>query len=79
MDQAPKYVSPTLIDHLGHDYRFKTVQQVSLLTLEGRVIVSSTGYARHVAIIQHGARIGAAKLWDDKPHQRVYLLVSLQL
>ena len=53
LDQAPKYVSPTLIYQLGHDYGFKTEPQVSLLTLNGRVIVPYTGYARPVALIQH--------------------------
>ena len=67
LDQAPKYVAPTLTYQLGHDDGFKTGQQVSVLTLEGRVILSSTGYTRHVALIQHGARIGAAKRWYDKP------------
>ena len=79
LDQAPKYVSPTLTYQLGHDYGFKTDQQVSMLTLDGRVIVPYTGYDRHVALIQHGARIGAAKLWYDKPHKQFYLLVSLEV
>src|SRR5262249_39837625 len=79
LDQPPKYVSPTLTYQLGHDYSFKTGQQVSILTLEGRVIVPYTGYTRHVALLQHGAHIGAAKLWYDKPHQQFYLLVSLDI
>jgi putative transposase len=79
LDQAPKYVSPTLTYQLGHDYGFKADQQVSLLTLEGRVIVPYTGYDRHVALIQHGARLGAAKLWYDQPHKQFYLLVSLEM
>jgi hypothetical protein len=29
----------------------------------------STGYRKHVALIQQGAQIGAAKLWYDKPRQ----------
>jgi predicted transposase len=41
LDQAPKYVSPTLDYQLGHDYSFKTEQRVSILTLQGRVIVYS--------------------------------------
>ena len=53
LDQAPTYVSPTLTYQLGHDYGFKTEPQVSLLTLNGRVIVPYTGYARPVALIQH--------------------------
>jgi putative transposase len=70
LDRPPNYVSPTLTYQLGHDYGFKTGQQVSILTVDGRVIVPSTGYARHVALIQHGARIGAAKLWYDQPRKQ---------
>jgi IS605 OrfB family transposase len=79
LDQPPKYVSPTLTYQLGHDYTFKTERRVSVLSLDGRVIVSFTGYDRHVALIQTGARIGAAKLWYDKPRQQFYLLVSLDV
>jgi IS605 OrfB family transposase len=79
LDAAPRYLSPTLTYQLGHDYGFKTGQQVSILTLQGRVIMPYTGYARHVALIQHGARIGAAKLWYDKPRKQFYLLVSLAI
>jgi putative transposase len=43
------------------------------------VIVPYTGYARHVTLIQQSARIGAAKLWYDKPRKQFYLLVSLEL
>src|SRR5947199_249067 len=53
LDQAPKYVSPTLTYHLGHDYSFKKGQQVSLLSLDGRVILPYTGYDKHIALIQH--------------------------
>src|SRR3989441_3176112 len=79
LDQPPKYVSPTLTYQLGHDYGFKRDQQVSILTLDGRVIVSYTGYAEHVALIHQGAHIGAAKLWYDKPKKHFYLLVSLEI
>ncbi len=79
LDQAPKYVSPTLTYHLGHDYSFKTDQRVSVLTLEGRVVVPYTGYNKHIALIQEGAEIGAAHLWYDKPRKQFYLLVSLEL
>src|SRR5947207_4654823 len=48
LDQAAKYVSPTLTYQYKKDYSFKAEQQVSLLTLEGRVIVSYTGYDKHV-------------------------------
>jgi putative transposase len=79
LDAAPRYISPTLTYQLGHDYSLKTGQQVSILTLDGRVILPYTGYDRHVALIQHGARIGAAKLWYDKPRKQFYLLVSLEI
>jgi putative transposase len=79
LDQPPKYVSPTLTYQLGHDYSFKTAQQVSILTLDGRVIIPYTGYEKHVALIQQGAQIGAAKLWYDKPRRQFYLLVSLEI
>lgn len=67
LDQAPKYVSPTLIYDYQRDYGFKAEQRVSLLTLSGRVIVPYTGYARHVALIQQGA--------PPSPHRRGQALV----
>ena len=79
LDQPPKYVSPTLTYQLGHDYSFKTEHHVSILTLSGRVVLPYTGYDQHVALIEHGAHIGAAKLWYDKPHKQFYLLVSLDV
>jgi putative transposase len=79
LDQPPKYVSPTVEYQYGKDYSFKKEQHVSVLTLEGRVIMAYTGYSKHVEWIQHGAEIGAAKLWYDKSKKQFYLLVSLQL
>jgi IS605 OrfB family transposase len=37
------------------------------------------GYDQHVALIEHGAALGAAQLWYDKPHKQFYLLVSLEV
>jgi hypothetical protein len=79
LDQAPTYGSPTLTYQLGRDDGVKTGQLVTLLTLEGRVVVPYTGYDRHVALIQPGARIGAAKLWYDQPQKQFYLLVCLAI
>jgi IS605 OrfB family transposase len=83
LDAAPRYSSPTLTYNFQRDFSLKTDQRVSILTLAGRVIVPYTGYARHIALIQQGlqrsARIGAAKLWYDKPHKQFYLLVSLEV
>jgi IS605 OrfB family transposase len=79
LDQAPKYVSPTLTYNYQRDYSFKTEQHVSILTLEGRVILPYTGYEKHVTLIQKGIEIGAAKLWYDKPKKQFYLLVALEI
>jgi putative transposase len=79
LDQPPRYVSPTLTYQLGHDYSFKTGRRVSILTLDGRVIVPYAGYDQHVALIQQSVIIGAAKLWYDKPRKQFYLLVSLDV
>jgi len=79
LDQAPKYVSPTLTYQYKKDYSFKAGQHVSILTLSGRVIVPYAGYHEHVALIAKGAEIGAAKLWYDQPKKHFYLLVSLEI
>ncbi|HZT99729.1 MAG TPA: transposase [Ktedonobacteraceae bacterium] len=79
LDQAPKYVSPTVEYQYGKDYSFKKEHHVSVLTLSGRCIMAYTGYHKHVELIQHGAQIGAAKLWYDKSNKQFYLLVSLQI
>jgi putative transposase len=79
LDKPPRYVSPTVTYNYGYDYSFKTEQRVSVLTLQGRIKLAYQGYDPHVALIQHGATIGGAKLWYDKPHKQFYLLVSLEL
>ena len=78
LDSPPKYVSPTLTYNYHRDYSLKPNNQVSILTLDGRVLIPYTGYSKHVALLQHGASIGAAKLWYDKPRKQFYLLVSLE-
>ena len=79
LDAAPKYVSPTLTYNLGRDYSLRAGQEVSILTLAGRIHVPYQGWSRHVALLQAGATIGAAKLWYDRGKQRFYLLVSLTI
>ncbi len=79
LDKPPKYVSPTLTYNYHHDYSLKQDAQVSLLTLEGRVIVPYTAYSPHVALLGEGAHIGAARLWYDKPKKQFYLLLSLEM
>ena len=79
LDNAPRYVSPTLIYVYGHDYSLKTEQRVSLLTRAGRIIVSYQGYHKHLALLRETAEIGEAKLWYDRSRKRFSLLVSLTL
>src|SRR6266566_9135345 len=79
LDHPPKYVSPTLTYQHRKDYSFKREQHVSILALSGRVIVPYTGYTSHVALIQKGTEIGAAKLWYDKARKHFYLLISLEI
>jgi predicted transposase len=79
LDKAPKYISPTLTYNYKRDYSFKKDQHVSVLTLDGRAVMSYTGYHQHVALIKSGAEMGAAKLWYDKPKKQFYLLVSLEM
>jgi putative transposase len=77
LDQAPKYVSPTLTYQLGHDYSFKTDHRVSILTLAGRIVLPCTGYHDHMAQIAQGASTGTTQLYYDKPKKQFYLLVAL--
>jgi hypothetical protein len=79
LDQPPIYVSPTLTYNNRRDYTLKAQQQVSILTLSGRVIIPSSGYTKHLALIGHGVGIGAARLWYDQSRKRFYLPVSLAI
>src|SRR5437764_6944994 len=67
LDQPPTYVSPTLTYQDRKDFSLKKESRVSILTLDGRVIVPYSGYSEHVALIAKGAEVGAAKLWYDQP------------
>ncbi len=79
LDKPPSYSSPTVHYTYQRDYTFKCDQQVSLTTLDGRMNVSYQGYDKQVAPIHHGATIGDAKLWYDKPEHCFYLLVAFQM
>ncbi|MBE3558304.1 MAG: transposase, partial [Ktedonobacteraceae bacterium] len=83
LDQPPHYSSPTVQYTYERDYRFKAGQQVSLTTLDGRVVLAYQGYEQHLAWIRAGeserVSIGDAKLWYDAPRKRFYLLVSLSI
>jgi hypothetical protein len=79
LDQAPKYISPTLTYNNKRDESLKKNNHVSILTLEGRVNVPYTGYDKPLALIQKDAEVGAAKLWYDQSKKQFYLLVSLEI
>jgi putative transposase len=79
LDKPPTFVSPTLTYQNGKDYTLKGNQQVSILTLDGRLVVSYQGYQEHITMLQNGSEIGTAKLWYDKPHKQYYLLVSFEV
>src|SRR5881227_1960878 len=49
LDKPPKYVSPALTYNYQRDYSFKAEQRVSVLTLDGRVVVPYTGYDNRVS------------------------------
>ena len=78
LDQAPKFVSRTCTLNYKRDYSF-VKGKVSLITLSGRIKVPYSGYYKHLELIKSGAKIGAAKIWYDKPKKTYYLLVSLDL
>ncbi len=77
LDKPPTYSAPTVTYNEGRDYGFKRDGRVSVMALQGRVVLPYSGYDKHTALIRDGARIGAAKLWYDKPKKRFYLMVSL--
>ena len=79
LDKPPTFVSPTLTYQYRKDYTLKVNQQVSLLTLDGRVVISYQGYDEHLTWLKEGAEIGTAKLWYDTPHKRYFLLVSFEI
>ena len=79
LDKAPTYAAPTVTYNEGRDYSFKRDGRVSVMSLEGRIVVPYSGYNKHTALIRGSATIGAAKLWYDRPKKRFYLLVSLSI
>ena len=80
LDKAPNFRERTVPYQYHYDYAFKPNQQVSVMTLSGRILLSYTGWNQHVALIQNPTtHIGAAKLWFDRVKKTYYLLVSLEI
>jgi putative transposase len=79
LDKAPKYISRTCTLNYQRDYSFKTEQQVSIITLQGRIVVPYDGYNKHLDLIANGARIGAAKIVYQRSSKTYYLMVSVEV
>lgn len=80
LDKPPKFVARTCTLNFGRDYSWSQGQKVSIITLQGRIVVPYEGYAKHLEIIRSGtASVGAAKIWYAKSTSTYYLLVSIEL
>ena len=79
LDKPPRYSSPSVGYAYERDYTFQCNQWVSVGTLNGRLNLPYQGRDRHVALIQHEATIGDAKLWYDKQKKTFYVLVSVEI
>ncbi|MEH1912106.1 MAG: transposase [Nostoc sp.] len=79
LDKAPKYISRTCTLNYQRDYSFKTGRQVSIITLQGRIVVPYDGYNKHLDLIANGARIGAAKIVYQRSSNIYYLMVSIEV
>lgn len=73
LDEAPKYISRTCTLNYQRDYSFKTDRRVSIITLQGRIVVPYDGYSKHLDLIANGARIGAAKIVYQRSSKIYYL------
>ena len=79
LDKPPKYISRTCTLNYQRDYSFKSEQQVSIITLQGRIVVSYNGYNKHRDLIVNGSQIGAAKIVDQPSSKIYYLMVSIEV
>ena len=79
LDKPPKYISRTCTLNYQRDYSFKTEQQVSIITLQGRIVVPYNGYNKHLDLITNGAKIGAAKIVYQRSSKVYYLMVSIEV
>src|SRR4028119_2297268 len=79
LDKPPKYISRTCTLNYQRDYSFKTEQQVSVITLQGRIVVPYDGYNKHLDLIANGAKIGAAKIVYQRSSKVYYLMGSIEV
>jgi IS605 OrfB family transposase len=79
LDKAPKFISRTCHLNSLRDFTFKPNQQVSVITLQGRITINYSGYNKHLELIKSGCKIGGAKIYYSKSSKTYFLLVSLEL
>jgi putative transposase len=79
LDKAPKYVSRACTLNYQRDYLFKTGQQVSIITLDGQIVIPYEGYNNHLELIANCAKIGAAKIVYARSSKTYYLMVSMEI
>jgi IS605 OrfB family transposase len=80
LSKPPKYTERTVPYQYGYDYTFKANQQVSIMTLNGRLKLPYQGWNYHVNLIKGGnIHIGNSHLYYDRISKTYFLLVSLEL
>lgn len=79
LDKPPKYIARTCTLNYQRDYSFKTDKKVSIITLQGRIVVSYDGYNKHLDLIANGAKISAAKIVYTRSSKTYYLMVSIEV
>jgi IS605 OrfB family transposase len=79
LDKAPRYASRTVTLNYQRDYSFKSDQQVSIGTLNGRIVVPYEGWNKHLNLIKVCPNIGAAKIVYQRCSKTYYLMVSLEI
>ncbi|MCY7337935.1 MAG: transposase [Chamaesiphon sp.] len=86
LDEAPTYSSRTVTLNYQRDYSFKSDRQVSIGTLNGRIVVPYDGWNKHLDLIKtarrvprHAPNIGAAKIVYQRSSKTYYLMVSLEI
>lgn len=79
LDTPPKFVSRTLTYNFGRDFSWKKDQQVSVQTLDGRIVMPFEGWNKHLGYIADGAKVGGARLYYQRSKKHYYLLVSLEI
>jgi len=79
LDQPPQFISRTCNLNYGRDFSFVR-EGVSIITLQGRIKVSFSGYQKHLDLIQSGiAKASGAKIFYTSSNKTYYLLVSLEI